>query len=125
MSLYSINGNQISTVPPARADFYESILGRISEENLRNIIEEINRLIDERIAANDENILVAGWMPGNDWSDTPFEPIYEACRLNIEASGWMFGLLVWQAMIDRSEDWVFTKTQDIQSMVYFQFDRNR
>jgi hypothetical protein len=42
-----------------------------------------------------DEIHTAGWMPGNNWSGSVFEPIYtKACGMNEEESGLCFGLFV-------------------------------
>ena len=45
-------------------------------------------------------------MPGNNWSETVFEPIYtKACSMNEEDSGKCFGLFVWHAFQNRPDEW--------------------
>jgi hypothetical protein len=92
---------------------------RLSAIEYDRIVEEINK----KIEGNEIN--VAGWLPGPDWSGTPFYPIYiNACKQNYEHSAMFFGLLVWEAMMNRPEKWGFGKGYEakgvlIRSMVYF------
>jgi hypothetical protein len=52
------------------------------------------------------DIHTAGWMPGNDWTGTPFEPLFtKAARRNRAASGLCFRLLVWPVFAERPERW--------------------
>ena len=70
------------------------------------------------------DIHTAGWMPGNDWSGTVWEPIYtEACEYDKVASGRCFGLFVWAVLREHPETWAFGRFEKdgvpIQAMTYF------
>ena len=70
-------------------------------------------------------IQTAGWMPGKDWTGTPFQPIYEkAARYSEEAAARCFGLMVWEVFMERDEKWTsgrFEKDgEPIGSRTYFQ-----
>ena len=55
------------------------------------MVDRINELIDE----SGGDIATAGWLPGSDWTDTPFAPIYtKAARGNFDLSAIFFGQLV-------------------------------
>ena len=77
-------------------------------------------LIDESGA----EIATAGWLPGSDWTATPFQPIYEkAAREDYTRSAMFFGQLVWYAVMHRSERWASGRYEvdgrDIGSRTYF------
>ena len=79
--------------------------------------------LDEMIEGTE--IQTAGWMPGKDWTDTPFQPIYEkAARHSEEAAARCFGLMVWEVFMERPEKWTsgrFEKDgEPIGSRTYFQ-----
>jgi len=63
-------------------------------------------------------------MPGADWSNTPLQAIYEACRRNEDMAAKIFGLFVWD-MIQRrqGERWMFGHYEldgvPIRGMTYF------
>jgi hypothetical protein len=84
------------------------------------MVDRINDLID---GAGGE-IATAGWLPGSDWTGTPFWPIYErAARLDPERAGLFFGQLVWYTVMNRPEQWASGRYQkdgvDIGSRTYF------
>lgn len=88
------------------------------------MVDEVNTLID---AAGGE-IATAGWLPGNDWSDSPFQLIYtKAARHNYDLSASFFGLLVWYTVMHRPERWGSGRYQkdgvDIGSRTYFRLNR--
>ncbi len=51
-------------------------------------------------------IQTSSWMPGSDWTDTPFDPIYSKAALKNETlAAKMFGLIVWDVFHLRGEEW--------------------
>ena len=98
---------------------------RLTALEVQSLEAELHRLIDVGLANGDE-VQVAGWMPGSDWTRTAWEPIYAtACRGDIRTAALCFGLFAWKAFMDRPETWSFvgdaTKRDGtpIQSKVYF------
>lgn len=84
----------------SRGQTYKRILDKLSDQEIQDIRDALDRMI-----AGDK-IFTAGWMPGNDWTGTPYQAIYEkpANRSQL-TSGLMFGLLVWEAFERNEEDW--------------------
>ena len=100
--------------------FFNMVRARLTEAEFNGIIDEINRRID----AAGGQIATAGWIPGGDWSGTPFECIYsKGCHQNYELSARFFGLCVWYAIMNRPERWASGRYQldekDIGSRTYF------
>ena len=90
----------------------------ISDADYDKVVDAINRQVD----ANDVN--TAGWMPGNDWTGTVFEPLYYACGRNETQSGLFFGLIVFKVLMERTDYvWGFGRFEKdgvaIRSMTYF------
>jgi hypothetical protein len=91
---------------------------RLSEAEIRAIRSELDAKI------NVDRILTSSWLPGADWSETVFQPIYEkACQFNEVAAGWCFGLFLWEAIMRDKNKWGFGRYpkdgQDIIGMTYF------
>jgi len=97
---------------------YNIWISRLSLEELDSIKTEIlNKIHGDEIAT-------AGWIPGSDWTDTPYQPIYEkACHNDEEQSGKCFGLIVWVTLMEHPDYWSFGRYElnsiPIQSMTYF------
>lgn len=77
-----------------------------------------------------DEIHTAGWMPGNNWTGTPFEPLHaKATRGDRQLSGLCFGILVWEVFMDRPEDWASGRYEKdgkpIASRTYFRIRRCR
>ena len=111
-------GREIEQVP-FRRDF-DMLRGRLSEADFDAMAARINELIDESGA----EIATAGWLPGSDWTGTPFEPIYtKAAREDFKRSALFFGQLVWYVVMNRPEQWGSGRYdvdgRDIGSRTYF------
>ena len=61
---------------PAHLDTWRLIEKRLSKSEIDGIIDAIHAKIGE-----DVEIKVAGFIPGSDWTDTPFQIIYEKAAL--------------------------------------------
>lgn len=112
------NGIDVTRMPHERQ--FEALRKRLSDEEFNAIVDRINELIEK---AGGE-IATAGWLPGNDWTGTPFLPIYEkAARRNRPVAGMFFGQLVWYAIQHRDETWGFGRFEkdgvESGSMTYF------
>lgn len=112
------SGRTIDQVP-FRRDF-EILRSRLTEADFDAMVARINELIDESGA----EIATAGWLPGSDWTGTPFESIYSvAARQDFQRSAMFFGQLVWYVVIRRPEPWGSGRYQvggrDIGSRTYF------
>jgi hypothetical protein len=97
---------------------------RLSLEKDRAIRDRINELIDDAIA-NGKDIVTTSWMPGSDWTGTPFHPIYEnAARCSELQAGMCFGLYVQDVIIHRPETWASEHFElhgrPIKGRTYFQ-----
>lgn len=104
---------------PGKSDF-ERLKSRLSDAEFEAMVARINELIDE----SGGEIATAGWLPGSDWTDTPFQPIYEkAAREDFTRSAMFFGQLVWYAVMHRPERWASGRYEvdgrDIGSRTYF------
>lgn len=112
------SGRTIEQVPFKR-DF-DVLRRRLSAAEFDAMVRRINELIDE----SGGEIATAGWLPGSDWTGTPFESIYTiAAREDFERSAKFFGQLVWYVVMNRPERWGSGRYQvdgrDIGSRTYF------
>ena len=116
--LSSINDDLVKTV--WYKDFFNRAKGDLKNDNDYQImIDELNRLVQECIDKG-SNFVVAGFIPGSDWTGTVWQPIYDdACHGQEDHSAMFFGLLVCQVLIDRKETWYFLKQENVNSMTYF------
>ena len=117
--LIKIDSGKTITRMPYR-NVFDLIRERLSLSEFEGVVGEINERIDN---AGGE-IATAGWLPGSDWSHTPFQCIYDtAARRNQEVAGRMFGLMVWHTIMERPERWSFGRYKigdlEIGSITYF------
>ena len=121
--LFTIDGKEIPGIPRRREADFNAWQKNLANSDYEAVVEAINEYVN---AVPQDKPFVSSYIPGHDWTDTVYQPLYIACGRSIEQSGWFFGLIVWQAMIDHEEDWVFKpadKDDDILGTTYWR--RNR
>jgi hypothetical protein len=104
MSLYNVEGSLITSTP--HKDKYDLIRGRITQDQEDAIIEEIHKKI------NDVEIFSASFLPGSDWTGTPFQCIYEACGQDQQEAGYAYGIFCWIAVQRHGEKWICYKSEE-------------
>ena len=100
---------------------WRAALDRINPQAFQHIHDELDGRFSQK------EVDTSSWIPGSDWTDTVWEPIYHACGDDPVSAGLFFGLLVWQVVIDRREDcWSFGRYEKagipIRGMTYFRID---
>jgi hypothetical protein len=84
-----------------RKETFDLIRSRLTDLEFDSIVEALN------VQISGSEIHTSSWMPGNDWTGTPYQALHEkAARFNQELAGKMFGLLVFYAFMLRPETWV-------------------
>ena len=118
MPLYSLDDltNPIDYVPHQRE--YRIWRNRLSPAQYRRITKKLNSMIDS------DEVHTSSWMPGHNWIGTVFRPIWDiACRKNEESAAKCFGLILWEVMMARSEDWSFGRFEKdnvpVEGLTYF------
>lgn len=94
------------------------LLNKMSEVQLSAARDALNDMIEG------DEIHTAGWMPGSDWTGTPFQPIYEiAANRDYSMAAKLFGLLVFETFMNRDEKWYTLRAEKdgypIGSRTYF------
>ena len=110
------SGKQIKTLPHKKQ--YDAWRKRLSDSDYDAICDELMSHFTE----NEVN--TSSWIPGNDWTDTVYEPIYHACSDNAESAGLFFGLIVFKMLMDSDAGvWGFGRYEKdgfpIKGMTYF------
>ncbi|MEA4892466.1 MAG: hypothetical protein VB085_07875 [Peptococcaceae bacterium] len=128
MALFSITGDRIKQITKIPHDnVNRPIINRIPKIELDAIIDELNRRVDEIVDSHDE-LITAGWIPGSNWTGMVWSPIYTASGNDFTRAGMVFGALVFEVIMNRSEDWSLGKYQvngrDIGSTTYFRIFPN-
>jgi hypothetical protein len=115
--LYSIDSESEVTTVPHYHDFVRWRKG-LTDNEYEMIVRELNTRIDGT------EIQTSSWIPGCDWSDTVFHPIYEtACSEDEVAAAKFFGLIVWDAFLRHPAWWAFGRYEKdgipITGLTYF------
>jgi hypothetical protein len=109
--------------PKRRNDFsyWQQLLESRTHGTERQIRNAINAFVDEKLARygwTSECWFCSSFIPGTDWTNTPYQPIYDAMYERYgEEPSWnqsrlFFGLLVKDVMIRRPEYWLCYKVPD-------------
>ena len=117
--LYTVDRVKITNMPHKK-DF-DTWRGHLSDVDYQKVMSELSNVLDRG------EVHVSSFIPGSDWTDTVYEPIYHACDDDDELAAFFFGLLVWQAVQNHPADWSFQKYNDqrgydIKGMVYFRIE---
>ena len=120
--LYSIDDphKPIGYIPHEKE--YRIWRSRLSETEFQAIVDKLNSMVDS------DEVHTSSWMPGHDWTGTVFQPIWGvACLKNDEAAAKCFGLILWEAMMNRAEDWSFGRFEKnsipIEGLTYYRIHR--
>lgn len=114
--LYDISKDKVIDRIPhqSKYSFWKS---RLSNEDYEKIFEELNNRIDE------DEVHTSSWIPGSDWSESVFNPIYITCDNNEDDAAKFFGLILWEVMLNRPEVWSFGRYNlngiPIEGLTYF------
>lgn len=110
--LLNIDRQAVTSIPSSHKAFYNRVRSRMSNIEYDAVMNELNSVLD-RVSTCDE-VVTSSFVPGNDWSNTVYHSIYAACAPEVEPvkyAGWMFGLLMWEAVINHNDEWIFIKTE--------------
>ena len=126
--LFDLDGNLQAHIPH-RVD-YDRWRARLSDADHASIMEALHGIMNAAIERgedrNENGIFNSSYIPGADWRGTPYQPIYVACGENFDHARFFYGLLVWEAVMNHGEEWVFIR-QEIDSdrplgLTYFHQD---
>ena len=102
---------------------YSQWMRRLNPADYQRICDALNEYIYNHGGGE---IITSSWVPGADWTDTPFEPIYTAVGEDWEMARFFYGLIVWNVMMKRAETWSFGRYPkndgDVIGMTYFRVD---
>ncbi len=93
------HGGALVTSVPFQAEFrfWKSKLSPLQTAAIKT---RIHQMLD----AGD--VHTTSWMPGSDWTGTPFDPIYwDAARRDPVSAAKCFGLFVMECVLERDEAW--------------------
>lgn len=115
--LVSLDRQRITTIPHARE--YRVWRSRLTDAEY----DELIRVLTERISGDE--IVTSSWIPGKDWTGTPYQIIYEkACLEDETNAAFFFGLIVWHTFMLHDATWAFIKQENstVRGMTYFRVE---
>jgi hypothetical protein len=116
-------------VEPVSSQSHESVFRKwtqgLPSTTFQGICNAVNEYINREC---DGEIVTSGWVKGAEWTQTPYQPIYESVGRDWEAARFFFGLIVWRVMMDRPETWALKryplKMDDVIDLTYFRVSIN-
>jgi len=115
----------------ARPAVYEMWLARLTQAVYQGIVQALNLEINQR------EVVRAQWLVcrpgyGSDWHAV-YVPVWEAMDHDVKLAAQFIGLILWEVMYNRGEDWYFHKVdktvvneqdliEEIQVLEYFRCD---
>ena len=122
--LYATDSGKVITAIPHKAK-YTFWKQKITLEDYERVKEALNAIIDDTIKTGKE-IMTSSWIPGSDWGNTVYEPIYIACEKDKLSASLFFGLILWEVFMNRKEYWAFGRykrnSTEIIGMTYFRIE---
>jgi hypothetical protein len=112
----------------ARPEVYEAWLGHLRPTDYQAIRDAMNLAVNDRDVVR-ANYIVCRPDRGDEWFEV-YAPVYDAMGQSYELARKFIGLILWEAMWHRTEQWYFQKidktivnelnlVEDIQVMEYF------
>jgi len=115
--LYAIERSHYIYDIPYEVDF-KRWRSRLSNAEYEAIVAELNQRIEGA------EIHTSSWIPGNDWTGTVYDPIYQkACDQSATEAGKCFGLFLWVVLQQHPFVWAFGRYEKngipIHGLTYF------
>lgn len=111
--LKNLNGKIYNQAP--HQSTLNALKRNLTNKELDAIIKELNHII-----SSSQGIETSSYIPGSDWTGTVYQPIYEkGADYSFDLAAKMFGILLFEVFINRSETWLFCKSENIRGTVYF------
>ena len=115
--LYSLDGTEITDIPKKRREDFERWRDNLSDVNYKAVVDALKAHMDAK------EVEVSSFIPGSDWTNTVYQPLYMACGRSAQQAGWFFGLILWKVMIEHPYKWYFMNTEteadDVLGKTYF------
>jgi hypothetical protein len=112
---------------PVTSQVHESVFCKWTQALPPTTLQDIRDTLNEFI--NDGDILTSWKIRGEDWTQTPYQLIYESVGRDWEAARFFLGLIIWRVMMDRPETWVLKRyprrMYDVIDLTYFRVSINR
>ncbi|SRR6266851_2299089 len=110
--LREMTSGEVVTIPRPSEQELSRVLAQLTHEQIQAMEDELNRRADAIGNARDD-FTNSSWVPGTNWQNTVFEPLYDACEGfsadQEQYAGFMFGWLMRRVIIARADEWEMFK----------------
>lgn len=104
--LFSIDDKQMTGIPRRRQEQWMTWRGNLPEPDYENIVSQINEFCDNTPH------FISSFMPKQIWGDELHQPLLNACNQSKDNAGFFVGLIIWQTIIQRGDEWIFKPADD-------------
>jgi len=112
--LFTLDRKRITAIPHKTE--FNALLRRISDQEYQAIKDELNDVVDKG------DVHTSSWIPGRNWENTVFGPLYDATR-DVVLAAKFYGVILWIVMMERNEAWSFGRYEKnnvpIEGLTYF------
>lgn len=99
--LFDIKGKRQSRIIH-QAD-YNRWRASLNDADWEGIVQAVHEVMDR------DGVFKSSYLPGSDWTGTPYFPIWLAVGEDFDQARLFFGLLVWEAVWLHPEEWYFVR----------------
>ncbi len=107
--LLDLEDNEITDIPRSRKEFYDLWKENLTQDDYRGVIDAVKEYLDT--AKEKDTPVYSSHIPGKLWEGTPYMAIYLACKEDWQTARFLFGLLVWEAVIEHEDAWTFMQDE--------------
>jgi len=119
MPLFNLQGEALTGMPHQKE--YDRWRQNLSDDDYKGVIDAIHDALDT--ARDNGAPLYSSRLPGSNWANTPYMPIYLACKKDELVAKLFYGQLCWEAVQSHEDDWtVINESRDDDSIggkIYF------
>jgi len=107
MTIYSIKSPKKAITRLRHRASYDAYKANLTDEEFNAIMDALKKNITDFPVG--EQKVAASYIPGDDWTNTPYQAIFGACKEDRAAARLFFGQLIWVAFQNDPEDWMFLR----------------
>jgi hypothetical protein len=102
--LFKVQDGTLEEVGRIHDSLYRQWMADLPQADFEIIRDALNEFINTN---GHGEIITTSWIPGSDWTNTPYQPLYQAVGQDWDMARFFFGLIVWNVMLNRPGPWSF------------------
>ena len=111
-------------IPKKRQKQYAAWKEALGDADYKAIVAELRRRIDS--LKSEKKSFISSQLPSSDWPEALWGPINRVCGQCTAESGFLFGLIVWEYLVEDGRCWMFRPAtrdeDDVIGKAYWQIE---